>query len=132
MNTDFYYCKGLTTERLAKDITDSIIHYIHNSVEIKQDFIAKYGNNPALYVEKLIERYLMNREIENYYYFLKMACKVLEVLNYKNRTPKITSEEEERIKIALEKLSKLDLPVLGNYEESEIRRNIEKAFDNRG
>lgn len=132
VNTNFYYCKGLTTERLAKDITDSIIHYIHNCVEIKPDFTAKYGNNPDFYVEKLIERYFMSREIESYYYFLKMACKVLEALNYKNSSQQISPKDEERIKIALKKLSKLDLPILGNYEVSEIRKDIEKSFDNRG
>ena len=130
-NTDFYYCKGLTTERLAKDITDSIIHYIHNNVEIKRDYIAKYGNNPELYVEKLIERYLMNREIESYYYFLKMACKVLEALNYKNCLQRDSPEDERRIRIAMEKLSKLDLPILGNYEDSVIKQDIIDAFDNK-
>lgn len=131
VNTKFYYCKGLTTERLAKDITDSIIHYIHNNVEIKQDFSEKYANNQELYVEKLIERYLMNREIESYYYYLKMACKVLEALHYKNTSQYISPEDEKRIRIAMEKLSTLDLPILGNYTDSEIREDIKEAFDNR-
>lgn len=132
VNTDFYYCKGLTTERLAKDITDSIIHYIHNNVDIKQEFYEKYGNYPELYVEKLIERYLMNREIESYYYFLKMACKVLEALHYKTTSQHGSPEDDDRIRIAMKKLSTLDLPVLGNLTESEIRKDIEEAFGNRG
>lgn len=120
--TKFYFCKGLTTDRLAKDITDSIIHFIHNDVEIDREVAWKYADSPDKLVEKLIERYLLNRDIESYYYFLKMACKVLNALKYKE------VKEDERIKIAKEKLGKIDLPILGNYKKEEILNDIEQAF----
>lgn len=120
--TQFYFCKGLTTDRLAKDITDSIIHFIHNDVGIDREVAWKYADNPDKLVEKLIERYLLNRDIESYYYFLKMACKVLNALKYKE------VKEDERIRIAKEKLGKIDLPILGNYTKEEILNDIEQAF----
>lgn len=129
--TNFYFCKGLTTERLAKDITDSIIHYIHNDVSINKEFCEKYRNQPQKYVDKLIERYLMNREIENYYYFLKMACKVLEALHYTEIQNEDNKDHKERIKIAMEKLPKLNLSILENYDEREILRDIEMAYEHK-
>lgn len=123
--TRFYFCKGLTTDRLAKDITDSIIHFIHNDVRIDEEVAEKYADCPNMLVDKLVERYLLNRDIESYYYFLKMSCKVLKALKYKE------VEEGERIRIAKDKLIKLDLPILCNYTETEILNDIELSFKHR-
>lgn len=132
--TNFYFNKGLTTSRLAKDITDSIIHYIHNDVSVEEEFMENHADCPEKFVEKLIERYLLNREIESYYYFLKMSCKVLEALRYQNklygdngRYASFNLKDCE--KIAKEKLLKADLPILANIEESEILKDIEQAFE---
>lgn len=132
--TNFYFNKGLTTSRLAKDITDSIIHYIHNDVSVEEEFMENHADCPEKFVEKLIERYLLNREIESYYYFLKMSCKVLEALRYQNKLygdngRYVSFNLKDCEKIAKEKLLKADLPILANIEESEILKDIEQAFE---
>ena len=63
--TDFYFCRGLSTPRLAKDIMDSMIDYLHNGLMVRET-----GQNDESYVNGLFNRYVGNREIKCYYYFL--------------------------------------------------------------
>lgn len=69
--TDFYFCHNLTINQLAHDITDSIIDYIHNSLEENTE--AKKN-----LIKRLVKRYLGSRPIRNYYYYLKMCVKIYE------------------------------------------------------
>lgn len=135
-SSQFYFTKGLTPNRLAKDITDSIIHYLHNDIEPDERIKVDHGGSPEKYVAGVIERYLLNREIKSYYYFLKMACKVLEMLerlyaignNDCNEKMIFPSDSKEIIKIAKKQLKQLKLPILMGMDENEIIEDIEKAF----
>lgn len=71
----FYFCRGLDRNQFAEDIMNGIIHHIHNGLSNNDE-----NKDDKGFVESLFNRYLGNRKIKSYYYFLKMGTRILEAL----------------------------------------------------
>lgn len=127
--TDFYFCSGLSTPRLAKDIMDSMIDYLHNGLMLREA-----GQTDECYVSSLFNRYVGNREIKSYYYFLKMCVKVYQSICKDLNIGTITSEFQfpEAIRLEMIKnIKRYDFPFLRGLQSQNVYDDIQRAFNDK-
>lgn len=125
--TDFYFCRGLSTSRLAKDIMDSMIDYLHNSLMEREK-----GMTDNNYVDALFNRYLSNREIHSYNYFLKMGGKICHSISseYDKKSEDLCIPDTIR-ELIIENINRYDFPFLRNVEPQRVYEDIIDAYNNR-
>lgn len=125
--TEFYFCRGLSTSRLAKDIMDSMIDYLHNGLMDREEYMSD-----EQFVDALFSRYIGNREIHSYNYFLKMCIKICQSISvlqpgYKDDElePNIPDGVKQEI---IKNIGRFDFPFLRHIESEEKyeERAVEK------
>lgn len=124
--TDFYFCRGLSTPRLAKDIMDSMIDYLHNGLMVRET-----GQNDKSYVNGLFNRYVGNREIKCYYYFLKMCVKVFHSVckDCHIDTNKLELQLPDNMRHEIiRNIENYDFPFLRGMSSDEVYADIRHAF----
>lgn len=116
--TYFYFCRGLSTSRLAKDIMDSMIDYLHNGLMDREE-----NMSDKEFVDALFNRYIGNREIHSYNYFLKMCikiCQSISVLQLGYKDDELEPNIPDGIKQEIIKnLGRFDFPFLRHIESEE-------------
>lgn len=125
--TKFYFCRGLSTSRLAKDIMDSMIDYLHNALMLKDA-----GMSDQDYVNALCNRYIGNREIHTYYYFLDMCIKICQSISAEQ--PGCSKEtqnfciSDDMKKLIIANIKRYDFPFLHNVSPETVCHEIEQAY----
>lgn len=128
--TKFYFCRGLSTSRLAKNIMDSMIDYLHNGLMEKEECMTDKE-----FVDALFNRYIGNRDIHSYNYFLKMGIKICQFISvpqpgYKDNEdkPNIPNEMKQEI---IKNIGRFDFPFLGHIKPEEIYEEMLNAYNDR-
>ncbi|MCM1441734.1 MAG: hypothetical protein NC115_00180 [Bacteroidales bacterium] len=122
--TEFYFCHGLSTPILAKDIMDSMIDYLHNGLMKKEE-----GQSTDNYINALFNRYIGNRDIKSYYYFLKMGVKIYHSIMKDCHTDSMGCELRDDMRNKMIKnIKKYDFPFLHGLDAATVYKNIQDSF----
>lgn len=128
--TEFYFCRGISTSRLAKDIMDSMIDYLHNDLMVRDA-----GMSESDYVDALFNRYIGNREIHSYYYFLKMCIKICHSISVKQPGYDTKMENlcisEAMKQLIIANIKRYDFPFLHDINSETVYLELEKAYNDR-
>ena len=127
-NTDFYFCKGLTAQVLAKDMNAHLIHYLHhNQPEIEK------GQDVGYLANILFNNYFKGRKIRNYYYFLILCARFVGALKTNWQGDKIFMNIDkqdvegfnfEAKKVLFRTIKKSNYPYLEDLTDDEIWRHV--------
>ena len=135
---NYYFCRGLSKERLAKDITDNIIKYLDaNHKLISDNFTIE---SDYLYNKELLCNYYLQGEIDTYYNLLNICGKLYnEIYQYNIRkgiSQKGTYDHKIPQEIALWILTKTNFTFLGDITQiqlaADITNNIFSFLENLG
>lgn len=122
----FYFCRGLSKERLAKDITENILDYLDKMNKYISDDFALEGDYSS--VKEFLCCHYLGGEIDTYYKFLNVCGKLHEEL-YRYRIRKGISKREEydnRISMEMAEwiLSNTDYSFLSDITQTQLAADI--------